>query len=91
MENKLIAVEEFCTYHHIEFTFLESLSEFGLIELVPVENNRFLQEEQLKDIERMIRLHYDLDINMAGIDAISHLLKRMDTLQQEIRMLKNGM
>lgn len=91
MEPKLIAVEECCTIYNIEFTFLESLNDFGLIEIVPVENNRFLPEDQLRDLERMIRLHYELDINMAGIDAISHLLKRLHDLQEEVRRLKNGM
>jgi len=90
MEPKLIAVEECCTIYNIEFTFLESLNEFGLIEIVPKEDKRFLQEEQLGDLERMIRLHYELDINMAGIDAISHLLKRMHELQEEIRLLRNS-
>jgi chaperone modulatory protein CbpM len=90
METKLIAIESFCTYYNVEFSFLESLNEFGLIEIVPVENNRFLYEHQLKEVEKMIRLHYDLEINMAGIDAISHLLKRMEEMQQEIKMLRNG-
>lgn len=90
METKLIAMEECCTVYNIEFTFLESLGELGLIEIVPQEDKRFLQEDQLKDLERMIRLHYELDINMAGIDAISHLLKRINSLQDEIRLLRNG-
>lgn len=90
MEPKLIAVEECCTIYNIEFTFLESLNDFGLIEIVPLEDKHFLHEEQLKDLERMIRLHYELDINMAGIDAISHLLTRMHALQEEIRVLRNG-
>lgn len=90
METKLIAMEECCTVYNIEFTFLESLGELGLIEIVPQEDKRFLQEDQLKDLERMIRLHYELDINMAGIDAISHLLKRISHLQEEIRLLRNG-
>lgn len=90
MEAKLIAVEECCTIYNIEFTFLESLNDFGLIEIVPLEDKRFLPEEQLKDLERMIRLHYELDINMAGIDAISHLLKRLHDLQEEVRMLRNN-
>lgn len=90
MEAKLIAVEECCTIYNIEFTFLESLNDFGLIEIVPLENKHFLPEDQLKDLERMIRLHYELDINMAGIDAISHLLKRLHDLQEEVRVLKNN-
>jgi hypothetical protein len=89
MENKLIAIESFCTSYNIEFSFLESLNDFGLIEIVPVENNQFLYEHQLKEVEKMVHLHYDLEINMAGIDAISHLLKRMSEMQEEIKGLRN--
>ncbi len=90
METNLIAVEQFCAYYNIDFSFIESLNEFGLIEIVPVNDERFLPHEQLKEVEKMIRLHYDLDINMAGIDAIANLLKRINNLQQEIRLLKNN-
>lgn len=89
MEHNLIAIEEFCTYYKVDFAFIEALHEVGLVEIVPVNENRFLQEQHLTEIEKMIRLHYDLDINIAGIDAIANLLKRMDSLQQEITLLKN--
>jgi hypothetical protein len=36
-----------------------------------------------------MRMHYDLDINMEGIDVISHLLKRMNSLQDELRLTQN--
>ncbi len=32
---------------------------------------------------RIIRLYYELDINLEGIEAIIHLLQRIDTHQQE--------
>jgi hypothetical protein len=34
-------------------------------------------------------MHYDLDINMAGMEAIKHLLQRMHTLQKEVKTLRN--
>jgi hypothetical protein len=34
-------------------------------------------------------MYYDLDINMEGIDAISHLLKRINHLQQELISTQN--
>jgi hypothetical protein len=36
-----------------------------------------------------MRMHYDLDINMEGIDVISHLLKRIHNLQDELRITQN--
>lgn len=88
METKLIAFEDCCTVYNIEFTFLEALQEFGLIEVVVSDNRRFLSEDHLHELERCIRLHHDLGINMQGIDAISHLLKRIAVLQEELSRLR---
>ena len=85
----LILLEQFCELHNIEFSFISSLQEFGLIEIVMIEDNKYLSHEQLNDVEKMMRLHYELDINMEGIDAISNLLQRIDLLQQELLVTKN--
>lgn len=45
--------------------------------------------EQLADIEKYIHLYYDLDINMEGLEAIMHLLNRVQHLQHQIKRLKN--
>ncbi len=36
-----------------------------------------------------MRLHYDMEINVEGIEAINYLLQRMKTLQAEMVSLKN--
>ncbi len=90
MENeKMIAMDEFCRYYRIETTFVESLNEFGLIHIQRDADTWYVQYSQLTEIEKYIHLHYDLDINLEGIEAISHLLKRIDNLQSELRLLKN--
>lgn len=85
----LIPVQQFCEHYNVEISFINTLNEFGLIQIVRVETKPFIQPEQLKDIEKMIRLHYDLQINIEGIEAISHLLTRVNQLQEEIIALKN--
>jgi len=40
-------------------------------------------------VEKMMRLHYDLHINLEGIDAISNLLKQVQDLKKENQILKN--
>ena len=87
--NNLILIEQFCEHHNIEFSFIDSLHQFGLIEVIIENNNRYLQHEQLKDVEKMMRFHYELDINMEGIDAISNLLKRINNLQGELVTIQN--
>ena len=90
MDNEnMISVIEFCEGHHIEISFIDSLQETGLIELATIEDTPYIQEDQLYDLEKIIRLHYDLDINLEGIDAVINLLKRMDDMQHEINLLKN--
>ena len=37
----------------------------------------------------MIRLHYELGINLEGIDVIYNLLKQIDHLQSELEIAKN--
>jgi chaperone modulatory protein CbpM len=90
MKNEnLIAVEEFCTYYKIESSFIHSLVTHGLIEITLIEETHYLMKDQIKDVEKMVRMHYELDINIEGIEAISHLLQRIDRLQEELTILKN--
>ena len=88
-KEQLISIQQFCTHYNIEFSFLDSLQEFGLLEIVTIEETRFVPVEKIKDIEQFMRMHYELDINLEGIDAITHLLSQMATLQQEIVTLRN--
>lgn len=85
----LIAATDFCTYHHIEYSFIGSLEDAGLVELVMLNEEKFIEMNQLPQLERIIRLSQDLDINIAGIDVIIYLLKRMEHMQEEISSLRN--
>ena len=87
--DNLISVQQFCIHHNVEFAFINSLNEYGLIEVTTVEETQYIYKVQLKDLEKMIRMHYELDINIEGIDAISHLLNRVDDLHTELTSLKN--
>ena len=90
MANKrIIPIDEFCSHYDIEVTFIHSLHDHGLTEISVVEKIPYIREDTIKDLERMIRMHYDLEINMEGIEAISHLLDRMDQMQTELKALKN--
>ena len=85
----LIATLEICTYHEVEYTFISSLSDAGLVELKVVDQATYIPESELQKLEKMIRLHHDLEINIAGIEAITHLLERVEQMQEEIRLLRN--
>ncbi len=90
MKNEnLIPVPEFCQHHQIEFSFISTLSEYGLVEVTVINEIEYIDKEQIKELEKMIRMHYELDINVEGIDAITHLLKRYDRLNEELLGAKN--
>jgi hypothetical protein len=82
-------VKEFCEHYNVEFSFISSLAEFGLMEIATVEQKQFIYTTQLRQLEKIIRLHYEMDINLEGIEAITHLLDRVGRMQQEITFLKN--
>jgi chaperone modulatory protein CbpM len=87
----LITATDFCVYHQLEHSFITDLQEAGLVEITIVNNTTYIPESQLHKLERMIRLHNELDINVAGIEAISHLLERLEDIQEEMRLLRNDL
>ena len=74
---------------HIEPSFIDLLEEGGLIEVRIEGGEHYLLASQLPDVERYSRMYYDLSINMEGIDAIHHLLERMELMRREISTLRN--
>lgn len=88
-ERDLIPASEFCLHYRVEMNFIHSLEEYGLLETVVQEENIFIPTSRLCDLEKLARLHYDLNINMEGIDVILHLLQRLQEAQQEAAGLRN--
>ncbi|MFD2147361.1 chaperone modulator CbpM [Mucilaginibacter antarcticus] len=88
---ELITATDFCTYHHLEQTFITDLHNAGLIQIIIVNQTPCIPNAELNKLERMIRLYKDLEINLAGIEAITHLLQRLDDIQEEMRLLKNSL
>ena len=88
MKNNLVAVNDICVYHHVEFDFIQSLAEFGLIETTTQKKSVFLSFDELSKLERYVRLSKDLNINLEGLHAIAQLLNQVETMQEEIRVLR---
>ena len=87
--NSLIAAAEFCTWYQVDYTFISSLQDAGLITIEIVNKEPYVQESELNKLEKMTRLYNDLEINLAGIEAITHLLERVENMQEELRILRN--
>lgn len=88
-DNDLILADDFCAHYKINYSFISSLQQFGLIEITSVDDITYINYNQLQKLEQLIRLHYDLDINFEGIDAIVNLLDVIRKMQSEIFQLKN--
>ena len=85
----MIPALDFCINHNIDVAFISSLQETGLIEIVMLEEREYIPISQLPNLEKFVRFRYELDINLEGIETITHLLNRLNKQQNEITMLKN--
>jgi hypothetical protein len=86
---QLIPIQTLCTHYNIEITFFKGLYEHGLIDIVTVETAIFIYEDQIQQLEKMIRLHQDLQLNIEGIDTVINLLEKIDDLQSELQLVRN--
>ena len=84
-----IPADEFCIHHNIELSFLYSLKDSGLVEVISREEKVFVAADQLNHLEKLVRLHYEMDINLEGIETITYLLERIKDLRQQVTMLSN--
>jgi len=88
---KTIAVSQLCVHYNISPDFIDSLSNFELIEVIEIETVKHIQVDDLSRIERLMRMHYDLNVNFEGLDIINNLLNQIDYLQKDVKLLQNKM
>ena len=84
-----ITITDFCVYHNVEHNFITSLDEAGLIKTTRIDQTVLIPKTELQKLEKMIRLHNELEINIAGIEAITHLLQRVETLNERLQQMSN--
>ena len=88
MADERISIEVFCLHQQVETTFVHALYERGLIQFEEEPPHQYIAREHLPRLEQLARLHYDLEIDLAGIEAISHLLERLQGMQEEMREMR---
>ncbi|SEG25823.1 MerR HTH family regulatory protein [Halpernia humi] len=86
MQNK-ISREELVKNYNIEIHFLDSLEECGLIKTFEEERVKYISYEELPNLERFANWHYDLEVNLPGLEIINNLLNKIENLLQENRNL----
>ena len=88
MSKYLIPIQKICETYEVNELFFENLQEYNLISLIKENNEFWIEENELNKIEKIMRLHFDLDINMEGIDVIISLLNKINQLNKEISFLQ---
>ena len=84
-----IPIDVFCRQHGITVSLIGSLQNFGLIEVMHIGQVDCIPVDQLGEAEKIVRLHTELEINLEGVDVITHLLEKIKEMQAEILLLKN--
>ena len=87
--SSIIPAADFCLLHQIELSFIQSLHESGLINIIIIEQTVFLPVSEIGQLEKLIRLYQEMDINLEGIEAIVYLLEKIESLQQQVVQLQN--
>ncbi len=84
----LIPTHVLCSHYNIEISFVDALHNFGLIQIELVDENQFIHQDRIGDLEKIIRLHNELNMNLESIDIVFNLLEKERALQQELNMLR---
>lgn len=88
MEATLFNIIDICQSNNIEINFIKELHQNGLIEITVVENQQFVQDYEIAQIEKYHNWHYALEINIQGIEVVQRLLQKIEYLQHEVKNLK---
>ncbi len=88
-KQKLLLVDTLCSTYKIDVSFINELRGVGLLKVKTIEQSEYIHIDVLSDLEKMIRLHQDLNVNIEGIDVIFNLLQKVESLQNELTSVKN--
>lgn len=89
MRENRILYRECIRIYQVKESFIESLCDLGLIRVLESDDERFVEYDELEELEQFVRWHNDMDINPEGIEALYHMLDRVKTLQSRIEALQN--
>lgn len=87
--DNLVSANQFCIHQNVEVSFIDALHQSNLIEIILVKEEAFLPIHQINQLEKFVRLYYEMDINLEGIEVINNLLQQIDKLQNQVLQLNN--
>ena len=89
MSGKRILYSECIRVYQVKESFIDSLGELGLIRVAGTAEDRFVEYEDIDELEQFVRWHNEMDINVEGIEALYYLLERVKQLQDEMEQLRD--
>lgn len=84
-----IQLQTISSHYQVELSFFSNLHDLGLIEIEIMEQSPYVHENQMHNLERMIRLHHELEVNPEGIDVVFNLLQKIEHLQKDLLAAQN--
>lgn len=88
-QNNLILIEEICIHYDVNVSFLNEIIEIGLVKIEVSESKRYIHVDEIGNLEKIIRIHSELNVNVEGIDVVFNLLNKIESLQNELAQTKN--
>ncbi|WP_027418222.1 chaperone modulator CbpM [Crocinitomix catalasitica] len=88
-EQELIPTKTLCLHYNIDISFVDDLNKIGRIQIQLIEEQQYIHQDQVGELEKMIRIHKELNVNIEGIDVIYNLLEKEQALRDEVNSLKN--
>ena len=86
--DNFIPINFLCNQYNIEIAFITNLSEYDLIEIITVEQVQYIHQDKINDLEKIIRIHNELGINIEGIDVVFNMLTKIHELENELTLVK---
>ena len=83
-DSQPVTISLICRHYRIEPVFIDQLVEVGLLETEDRQGQQVVPENQISRLDRMVRIHRDLEVNPQGIDVVMNLLARIEALEQSL-------
>lgn len=81
---RYITIREFSEFHNIEVEVVKKFIAEGLVAAHQQDEMPCIDERDIEQLESMIRLHHELEINIAGVETIMHMRRRMAEMQSQL-------
>lgn len=89
IDENYTSIQVICDNYKIDSLLIHDLFDHDIIDIYVVENEKYIHHDYLSKIEKIKRLHFELNINIEGIATILDLLSKNESLEYENLLLRN--